>query len=167
MSEEVEVVIPDVKMEEGTQPEENDIPRSRLNKVIDERNTLREQLKNFELQEEGAKKAELEKSEKWQELNAELQKEVDSYRPFKDKFDVLDGKLRADALGKLSEAKQEKFKNLNTADLLNVVEELSVKSNPPDNAGTVDTKMSKDEWKKMDIKGKRSNWSQIVDSYKR
>ena len=166
MSEEVEVVIPDVKMEEGTQPEENDIPRSRLNKVIDERNTLREQLKNFELQEEGAKKAELEKGEKWQELNAELQKEVDSYKPFKDKFDVLDGKLRSDALGKLSEAKQEKFKNLDTDDLLNVVNELSQKPNPPSGAGTIPTKPTGD-WTKMNSDDLRNNWSAIVDSYKR
>lgn len=159
-------VVPDVKNDPSTKAEQN-VPISRLNEVIDERNALRNTLKNFELKEEDAKKAELEKQEKWQELNAELQKEVDSYKPFKDKFDVLDGKIRSDALGRLPENKQEKFKNLNTADLLNVVEELSVKSNPPDNAGTVDTKMSKDEWKKMDIKDKRSNWSQIVDSYKR
>ena len=166
MSEEQKVET-DVKKEEGTKPDTNAIPRSRLNEVIDERNALRDKIQSYELKEEDAKKAELEKQEKWQELNAELQKEVDSYKPFKDKFDVLDGKIRSDALSKLPEQKQEKFKNLNTADLLNVVEELSVKSNPPDNAGTVDTKMSKDEWKKMDIKDKRSNWSQIVDSYKR
>ncbi len=167
MSEEVEVVVPDVKMEEGTKPDENDIPRSRLNKVIDERNTLREQLKNFELQEEGAKKAELEKSEKWQELNAELQKEVDSYRPFKDKFDVLDGKIRADALGKLSEAKQEKFKNLDTPDLLNVVNEFTVKENLPNDIGVVSPKISKKALSEMDLKDKRSNWGSILDSYKR
>jgi len=166
MSEEQKVET-DVKKEEGTKPDTNAIPRSRLNEVIDERNALRDKIQSYELKEEDAKKAELEKQEKWQELNAELQKEVDSYKPFKDKFDVLDGKIRSDALSKLPEEKQEKFKNLNTADLLNVVEELSVKSNPPDNAGTVDTKMSKDEWKKMDIKDKRSNWSSIVDSYKR
>ena len=166
MSEE-QIVDTDVKKGEGTKPDTNAIPRSRLNEVIDERNALRDKIQSYELKEEDAKKAELEKQEKWQELNAELQKEVDSYKPFKDKFDVLDGKIRSDALSKLPEGKQEKFKNLNTADLLNVVEELSVKSNPPDNAGTVDTKIPKDEWKKMDIKDKRSNWASIVDSYKR
>ena len=60
-----------------------------------------------------------------------------------------------------------KFKNLSTTDLLNVVDELSVKPNPPDGAGTVDTKISKDVWKSMDMKEKRSNWSAILDSYKR
>ena len=96
-----------------------------------------------------------------------LQKEVDSYKPFKDKYDTLDGQIRGEALGRLPESKQEKFKNLSTTDLLNVVDELSVKPNPPDGAGTVDTKISKDVWKNMDMKERRSNWSAILDSYKR
>jgi hypothetical protein len=79
----------------------------------------------------------------------------------------LDGKIREDALHKLSESKQEKFKNLNTADLLNVVDELSVKENLPNDIGAVTPKINKDEWKKMDIKEQRSNWQSIVDSYKR
>ena len=163
----VETVETDVKQEKGTKPEVNDIPRYRLNEEITKVKELRAELETFKLKEEDAKKAELAKQEKWQELNAELQKEVDSYKPFKEKYDALDGKIRGEALSKLSESKQEKFKNLNTADLLNVVDELSVKSNPPDKAGTVDTQLSKDEWKKMDSKTKRSNWSSIVDSYKR
>ena len=135
----------DVKMEEGTKPELNAIPRSRLNEVIEERNTLREEIKSYQ-----------------------LQKEVESLTPFKEKYDSLDGKIRAEALNKLPEQKQEKFKNLNTTDLLNVVEELASKVNPPDNAGTVDRgKISKEAWKSMDINDKRKNWSSILDSYKR
>ena len=167
MSEEKIAVDTDVKTEEGTKPESNDIPRSRLNEVIVERNTLREQIEGYELKEKDAKKVELEQQEKWQELNAELAKEVESYRPFKEKFDALDGKIREDALHKLSESKQEKFKNLNTADLLNVVDELSVKENLPNDIGAVTPKIKKDEWKKMDLKEQRSNWQSIVDSYKR
>ena len=167
MSEEKIAVDTDVKTEEGTKPESNDIPRSRLNEVIVERNTLREQIEGYELKEKDAQKVELEKQEKWQELNAELSKEVESYRPFKEKYDALDGKIREDALHKLSESKQEKFKNLNTADLLNVVDELStVKTNLPNDIGAVTPKMEKDAWKTMDIKNKRSNWENILDSYK-
>jgi len=165
MSEE-KVVDTDVKTEEGTKPESNDIPRSRLNEVITERNVLREKIESYELKEKDAQKVELEKQEKWQELNAELAKEVESYKPFKEKYDTLDGKIREEALGKLSESKQEKFKNLNTADLLNVVEELSVKTNLPNDIGAVTPKIKKDEWKEMDIKSKRSNWQSILDSYK-
>ena len=112
MSEEniIDPVETDVKTEEGTKPELNNvIPRSRLNEVIEERNVLREKI----------------------------------------------------------EMKQEKFKNLNTTDLLNVVEELSNKSNPPENAGTIDTKINSDSWKSMSTNEKRKNWSSILDSYKR
>lgn len=70
-------------------------------------------------------------------------------------------------MSKLSESKQEKFKNLSTGDLINVVEELSSKPNPPDNAGTVDTKANKGAWKDMNMQEKRDNWSSILDSYKR
>ena len=64
-------------------------------------------------------------------------------------------------------SKQEKFKNLNTADLLNVVDELSIsKPNLPNDVGAVTPKMEKDAWKTMDIKSKRSNWQNILDSYK-
>ncbi|MBT7929559.1 hypothetical protein HN682_06565, partial [Candidatus Peregrinibacteria bacterium] len=64
-----ENITTDVKQEEGTKPEPNDIPRSRLNEVITERNQLRDSLKTFELKEEDAKKAKLQEEEKWQELN--------------------------------------------------------------------------------------------------
>ena len=170
MSEEqkiVEPVVEDVKTQDGTKPENNDIPRSRLNEVIMERNQLRDSLKTFELKEEDAKKAKLQEEEKWQELNTTLEKEVESYRPFKEKWVAMDKRLRDDALSKLPESKQEKFRNLDTDDLLNVVEELSVKTNPPDTVGTINPAIPKDGWKKMDIKEKRSNWSSIVDSYKR
>tara|TARA_R110000787_G_scaffold233834_1_gene340694 strand:- start:181 stop:693 length:513 start_codon:yes stop_codon:yes gene_type:complete len=170
MSEEniIDPVETDVKTEEGTKPELNNvIPRSRLNEVIEERNVLREKIEAFEQKQEEAKKVKLTEQEKWQELNVELQKEVDSLQPFKEKYDTLDGKIRAEALNRLPEKKQEKFKNLNTTDLLNVVEELSNKSNPPENAGTIDTKINSDSWKSMSTNEKRKNWSSILDSYKR
>ena len=83
----------DVKMEEGTKPELNAIPRSRLNEVIEERNTLRDEIKSYELKQEEVKKSKLVEEEKWQELNVQLQKEVESLTPFKEKYDNLDGKI--------------------------------------------------------------------------
>jgi len=166
MSEE-KVVETDVKKEERTKPEDNGIPRSRFNEVIDERNNLREKLQAVELKEEEDRKAKLAQEEKWQELNLELQKEVESYKPYKEQYDVLDGKIRNDALERLPESKRDKFKSLNTTDLLNVVDELSVKVNPPENAGTVKPKIEKDAWKNMNDSDKRTNWQSILDSYKR
>ena len=165
MSEEQEVV-EDVKIQEGTKPEPNDIPRYRFNEKIAEVKELRDKIKSYESQEEDSKKVKLAEEEKWQELNVTLEKEVESYRPFKEKWVAMDKKLRDDALSKLPEAKQEKFKNLDTDDLLNVVEELSLKPNPPSGAGAIPTKPTGD-WTTMDSDDLRNNWSAIVDSYNR
>ena len=163
-----EDITTDVKQEDGTKVDNNDTrPAYRFNEVVAERNDLREQLAILKSQEGDAKKAKLQEDEKWQELNSTLQKEVESYKPYQEKYEALDKTIREDALSRLSESKQEKFKNLSTSDLLNVVDELSAKPNPPDGAGTVDTKISQDAWKEMDMNQKRSNWSAILDSYKR
>jgi hypothetical protein len=83
-------------------------------------------------------------------------------------FEEQDKTIRAEAMSKLSEDKQLKFKELKTSDLLNVVDEItSVKSNPPDNAGTVKNNMEGVDWTKMDDKDRRTNWSDIVNSFKR
>ena len=64
----------DVKTEEGTKPELNAIPRSRLNEVIEERNTLREEIKSYELKQEEVKKAKLVEQEKWQGVKCSTSK---------------------------------------------------------------------------------------------
>ena len=76
MSEE-KAIETDVKQESVTK-DENNVPLSRLNEVISERNELRESLENFKTEGEEAKKAKLQEEEKWQELNAELTKEIET-----------------------------------------------------------------------------------------
>ena len=157
----------DVKQDEGTKPEANDIPRSRLNEVIDERNKLRDELKSFEQQKEEAKKAKLVEEEKWQELNAELSKELETYKPYKEKWSAMDAKLRENALSKLPENKREKFSNIDTDVLLDIVEEFSnMKQNPPDRQGTV-PKAELPNIHDMKPEDRKKNWSQILDSYRR
>jgi len=157
----------DVKQEEGTKPEANDIPRSRLNEVIDERNKLRDELKTFEHQKEEARKAKLAEAEKWQELNAELSKEVESYKPFKERWESMDAKLREDALSKLPESKREKFSNVDTDVLLDIVSEFSErKQNPPDRQGTI-PKQKLGNIHDMKQEDRKKNWSEILDSYRR
>ena len=68
MSEE-KTIEPDVKQEAVTK-DENNVPISRLNEVISERNELRESLESFKTQEEESRRAKLQEEEKWQELNA-------------------------------------------------------------------------------------------------
>ena len=85
MSEE-KTIETDVKQEPVTK-DENNVPISRLNEVISERNELRSSLESFKTKEEEGRRAKLQEEEKWQELNAELIKQVDSYKPFKDKWE--------------------------------------------------------------------------------
>ena len=72
MSEE-KAIETDVKQEADTQVE-NNVPISRLNEVISERNQLRENLESFKTKEEEDRRAKLREEEKWKELNADLAK---------------------------------------------------------------------------------------------
>lgn len=158
-------VEPDVKQEPGTKAEQN-VPKARLDEVITERNTLRDAIKTFEAKEENRKKAELEKNEQWQELNSTLQKELDSYKPFKEKYEVLDKAIREDALQKIPESKREKFSNLDTPILLDMAEEFQEKrENPPDKKGTIPK--TELDIKNMSPEDKRKNWKDILESYRR
>ena len=164
MSEE-KVIEPDVKQESVTK-DENNVPISRLNEVISERNELRELLESFKTKEEDSKRAKLQEEEKWQELNAELVKQVDSYKPYKEKWDSMDKKLREGALAQLPESKREKFANVDTEVLLNIVEEFTEKEkvNPPDTKGTIPTEQIGD-WTSMSSEERRKNWGTILESY--
>ena len=164
MSEE-KTIEPDVKQESVTK-DENNVPISRLNEVISERNELREMLESFKSKEEESKRAKLQEEEKWQELNAELVKQLESYKPYKDRWDSMDSRLREGALAQLPESKREKFANVETEVLLSIVEEFTEveKVNPPDNKGTIPTEKVGD-WTKMSSEERRKNWGTILESY--
>tara|TARA_R100000655_G_scaffold25743_2_gene52723 strand:- start:99 stop:596 length:498 start_codon:yes stop_codon:yes gene_type:complete len=165
MSEE-KVIETDVKQENVTK-DENNVPISRLNEVISERNDLRDKMKAFETHQEEQKRAKLKEEEKWQELNVELNKEIETYKPYKEKWESMDLKLRKDALAKLPESKREKFSNVDTETLLNIVSEFGEsKENPPDRKGTVPTqKLGKIT--DMSSEERKRNWSKILESYRR
>ena len=164
MSEE-QTIEPDVKQEAVTK-DENNVPISRLNEVISERNDLREMLESFKSKEEEGKRAKLQEEEKWQELNAELVKQLESYKPYKDRWDSMDSRLREGALAQLPESKREKFANVDTEVLLSIVEEFTEveKVNPPDKKGTIPTEKVGD-WTKMSSEDRRKNWGTILESY--
>ena len=164
MSEE-KTIETDVKQEADTQVE-NNVPISRLNEVISERNQLRESLESFKSKEEEERRAKLREEEKWQELNADLAGEIESYKPFKERWEAMDARLREGALAQLPESKREKFANVETETLLSIVEEFTEieKVNPPDSKGTVPTKQVGD-WTEMSGDERRRNWGTILDSY--
>ena len=164
MSEE-KTIETDVKQEADTQVE-NNVPISRLNEVINERNSLREALESFKSKEEEERRAKLREEEKWQELNADLAGEIESYKPYKERWEAMDARLREGALAQLPENKREKFANVDTEVLLSIVEEFTNVEvvNPPDNKGTIPTKQVGD-WTEMSGADRRKNWNTILESY--
>jgi selenocysteine-specific translation elongation factor len=164
MSEET-TIEPDVKQEAVTK-DENNVPISRLNEVISERNQLRESLESFKAKEEEERRAKLREEEKWQELNADLANEIDSYKPYKERWEAMDARLREGALAQLPESKREKFANVDTEVLLSIVEEFTEeeKQNPPDRKGSIPTKNTAD-WTSMSGEERRRNWNTILESY--
>ena len=164
MSEE-QTIETDVKQEADTQVE-NNVPISRLNEVITERNELRQNLESFKTKEEEDRRSKLREEEKWQELNADLAKEIDSYKPYKDRWESMDARLREGALAQLPESKREKFTNVETEVLLSIVEEFTMdeKTNPPDRQGTIPTKNISD-WTAMPDDERRRNWGTVLQSY--
>jgi len=156
---------PDVKQEPDTQVE-NNVPISRLNEVISERNQLRENLESFKTKEEEVRRAKLREEEKWQELNTDLAGEIESYKPYKERWEAMDMRLREGALAQLPESKREKFANVETEVLLSIIEEFTEETrvNPPDNKGTVPTKTMGD-WVEMSDDDRRRNWGTVLQSY--
>ena len=164
MSEEM-TIEPDVKQESVTK-DENNVPISRLNEVISERNELRNSLESFKAKEEEDRRAKLREEEKWQELNADLAKEIESYKPYKERWESMDARLREGALAQLPESKREKFANVETEVLVSIVEEFTEveKQNPPDRKGTIPTQQTSD-WTNMNSEDRRKNWNTILESY--
>jgi len=168
MSEE-KTIEPDVKQETDTQVENNvqdSIPRSRLNEVITQKKELEGQISEMKAMIEEKNRAELEEQGKLSELNSVLSEENEKLKEIKTQFEEQDSRLRQDALSRLPEDKREKFADLPTNSLVDVVEELSsVKVNPKDNVGTVAKKdinfqdISKEE--------RRKNWNTILNNFKR
>tara|TARA_R100001480_G_scaffold102541_1_gene105766 strand:- start:417 stop:935 length:519 start_codon:yes stop_codon:yes gene_type:complete len=160
-----------VKQEQGTQPDTNvmdTIPRSRLNEVISQKKDLEGQIAEMKSAIEEKQRTELEEQGKVVEVNTQLKSEIKDLKQYKKMFEEQDKTIRAEAMSKLSEDKQLKFKELKTSDLLNVVDELtSVKNNPPDNAGTVSSQLKGVDWTSMNEADKKKNWKEILASYKR
>lgn len=164
MSEET-TIEPDVKQETDTQVE-NNVPISRLNEVISERNQLRDSLESFKTKEEEERRAKLREEEKWQELNTDLAGEIESYKPYKERWEAMDARLREGALAQLPESKREKFANVETEVLLSIIEEFAEEErvNPPDNKGTIPVKTGTD-WVDMPDDERRRNWGTVLQSY--
>ena len=142
------------------------VPAKKRYQLAPERNELRQNLESFKTKEEEERRAKLREEEKWQELNTDLASEIESYKPYKERWEAMDARLREGALAQLPESKREKFTNVETEVLLSIVEEFTEvdKINPPDRQGTIPTKNTSD-WTAMPDDERRRNWGTVLESY--
>ena len=104
-----------VNQEQGTQPDTNvqdAIPRSRLNEVIAQKRELEGKLTEMQSMIEEKQRAELEEQGKIAEVNTQLKSEIKDLKQYRKMFEEQDSKIRTDALNKLPEDKQDKFKGI-------------------------------------------------------
>lgn len=91
------------------------IPKSRLDDVIKERNELREKMAEEEKAKEAERQKKLEEEGKYQELLAEREKEIESLKSIKEKYDTMSEqaeKSYTEQLSKLNEDDQAFIKDI-------------------------------------------------------
>ena len=158
-----------VNQEQGTQPDTNvqdAIPRSRLNEVIAQKRELEGKLTEMQSMIEEKQRAELEEQGKIAEVNTQLKSEIKDLKQYKKMFEEQDSKIRTDALNKLPEDKQDKFKELKTKHLLDVGEEITgnVKANPPDDVGKVKKELPEGNIFGMESSKRKGIWRDYLAS---
>ena len=118
---------------------------------------------------ESDKMAQMKEQEKFQELSEELQKQLDSTIPYKEKWEAHETAQREKHLSKLPKADREKFANEN----LQVLEYMTEKIELVDNTSKSPThspaqsRSVKDiptDWTKLSADELRENWDSIVDN---
>ena len=119
---------------------------------------------------EESRKKELMKNEKYKELADDLQKQLDSTLPFKEKWEQRESQERERLLAKLPEEDREKLsqKDIDTLEYIVSMKEQSKPANPQFNPGksrNVDSKIPDNPFNDMDKNARHSNWNDILTQY--
>ena len=153
---------------------ENNVPISRLNEVIKERNELRQSITSFEKEQEKARAEKLEKDGEYQTLLAEERQRA---KELEEKFNstnetltryISDEKNRL--LEKLPEDKRERYIDIDVSTLRNVVEDFSdvQKANLKQaESGLQRKNLPENPFKEMEHVDRKKNWSDVLNSYKK
>ena len=114
---------------------------------------------------ETLKVKQMKEQEKYKEL-------YESVAPFKDKWESYESTRRESLLSKLPEEDREKMgqKDLDTLEYIVSIKEESKPVNPahtPAQSRNIKSDIEGKDWTKMDDRGRRNNWDDIVDSYRK
>lgn len=153
---------------------ENNVPISRLNEVIKERNELRESIAAFEKEQEKVRAEKLEKDGEYQTLLAEERQRVkdleERYNSTNETLTryVSDEKNRL--LEKLPEDKRERYIDIDVSTLRNVVEDFTDVQKPnlkQAESGLQRKNLPENPFKEMEHADRKKNWSDVLNSYKK
>ena len=172
MSEE-NVVSNETVVDNGT---ENVTQESAQNEYIAESKKYRKraqdaetQLADLQKQLKSQENNKLKEKEEFKTLAEKLESENNSLNSYKEKYELLVEQRKVALLEKLPEDKREQFNNKDLDVLEFMVSQLDIKApNEPQVRATVKTPEKEiGDWTKLSAEDKRSNWANIVKSFKK
>lgn len=161
---------PDTKVVE----KDNSVPFSRFNEVIAERNELRQNMDKLSKEKEQARAEKLEKDGEYQTLLAEeRQRAKDLEEKYNSTNETLNAYVtdeKSRLLSKLPEDKREKYESVDIGTLRNLAEDFS--DSPKQNvkqadAGLQRKNLSENPFQDLSKDERKSNWSDVINSYKK
>ena len=109
----------------------------------------------------------LKEKEEFKTLAEKFESQVNELTPFKDKYETILANRKEKLLSKLPEDQREKFKDKDLDVLEFMVENVVTQSNKEVSArGNISAPPIKD-WTNLSKNDKKSNWSSILDNYKK
>ena len=141
-------------------------------KQRNKRQEVESQMSEAMKEQETQKVKTLKEQEKFKELYEQTQAKLDSVAPYKDKWESYESNRRTALLEQLPEDDRERLSSESISTLEYIVSKVA--DSKPENPSPVPsssdrnsiTQNSKD-WTELDEKGRRENWSNIVQSYKK
>ena len=168
----------DVKTPEVAEPEkqvavdsktENNIPQSRFNEVVGERNELRDRISKLEAGQKEAREKELEKQGEYKTLLEESKVRMAELEIKANQLDTYESQRRESIYSKLSDDQKKVADNIPSLSGLEVYAEQTISQTITNTAepgrghsGDVD----RNEFRKRDLKDQRKNWGDYLNSFK-
>ena len=168
----------DLKSPEVAQPEkqvavdlktENNIPQSRFNEVVGERNELRDRISKLESSQKEAREKELEKQGEYKTLLAESKVRMAELETKANQLDTYESQRRESIYSKLSDDQKKVADNIPLLNGLEVYAEQTISqtiTNTAEPGRGPSGEVNRNEFRQKDLKDLRKNWADYINSFK-
>ena len=111
----------------------------------------------------------LKEKEEFKELAEKFESQVNELSPFKEKYETILANRKEQLLEQIDPKQRDKFKDKDIDVLQFMVDNISKNNVPeaPARGSIANTKVTTEDWTKMDAKKRQKNWTDIVASYKK